>query len=936
MTDYSRSNGVLSPFFEEAALFLEALAGKDEPCTFQTFDDVKGRNDANLVRVYQSTFNQRKAELAELNQRGGGVFVVINQTDLIGHKKENIVKVRAVWIDMDGAPIQPVLDLPEDLQPHIIIETSPNKYHAYWLVDNCTLEQFPYIQRTLAAKFDGDISVNNINRVMRLAGFSHNKGESFITRIHTLQNNLYPYSVNKLIVGLGLDVGAPKKQKQTFANANTGTFDNSSNSTHSRDFETVKRAAQGRWDAILSHFGISLPPHNKHTPCPACGGTDRFRYDNQDGHGTFICNQGGNGILSGDGFALIQHKTSATSSEVLNMVRGIVMPDYQKSEKYQSASGGDDKEQDIELPDPIPLRKTLSDVMPFTEGLLPPALSHFAFDEADRMPAAPSFVGTSLVTALGSVIGAGCGIKPKQNDDWLIVTNLWGGIVANPTQKKTPAIDSGMRILSCIITEAITNYEVELKQYKKDVLSYDTDLDGLKSELKSSVNPNAKKPPKHTKEELVDLICKMEEDAPRPPMLRRYKTNDSTVPKLGELEQANPNGILVLRDELIGLLSSLDKEGNEGDRAFYLEGFNGTGSYDTDRIGRGHIFIPNHCLSVFGGIQPDKLIAYLEQAYSGLGNDGLLQRFQLLVYPDPIEWQYRDRHPNKEAFKAVLEIFSRLKESDFIELGAHPIDEYNKRPYFRFTLDAQAFYVDWTYQLNAQKIPYEENAIIQQHLGKYDRLLPALALIFHLVDCVSNNTQGQVGLESIKRAALWCEYLETHARRIYGLLLDGGMKSAIALSNKLSQIVKSANRPTAKTAETSEDWLNNGFVLRDIRRKQWQHLTDDTAIQKALVILEDNYWIVSKMQISTEKGGRPTTRYFISQKLKTSIPPTAKTAETQKTNNSDIFFEKKLGFGSFGSTTLDTFESLKNVDMDSTLNDDFFNSANSQNWDATI
>ncbi|HNH45037.1 MAG TPA: YfjI family protein, partial [Agitococcus sp.] len=463
----------------------------------------------------------------------------------------------------------------------------------------------------------------------------------------------------------------------------------------------------------------------------------------------------------------------ATSSEALNMVRGIVLPDYQKSEKYHSAHGSDDKEQDKELPDPIPLRKTLSDVMPFTEDLLPPALSHFVFDEADRMPASPSFVGVSLLTALGSIIGASCGIKPKQKDDWLIVPNLWGGIVANPTQKKTPAIDSGMRILNCVINEAQTDYENALKQYKKDVLSYDTDLDSLKSELKSSANPNAKKTPKHTKEELIDLICKMEEEAPCPPMLRRYKTNDSTVAKLGELEQQNPNGILVLRDELIGLLSSLDKEGNEGDRAFYLEGFNGTGSYDTDRIGRGHIYIQNHCLSVFGGIQPDKLIAYLEQAYSGLGNDGLLQRFQLLVYPDPIEWQYRDRYPNHEAFKAVLEIFSRLSSCDFVEFGAYPIDEYNKRPYFRFTLDAQEFYVNWTYQLNAQKIPNEENTIIQQHLGKYDRLLPALALIFHLVDCVSNHTQGQVGLESIKRAALWCEYLETHARRIYGLLLDG-------------------------------------------------------------------------------------------------------------------------------------------------------------------
>jgi putative DNA primase/helicase len=103
---------------------------------------------------------------------------------------------------------------------------------------------------------------------------------------------------------------------------------------------------------------------------------------------------------------------------------------------------------DLHGGDPIPLRKTLSDVMPFTEDLLPPTLSLFVFDEADRMPAAPSFVGTSLITALGSVIGASCGIKPKQKDDWLIVPNLWGGIVAPPTSKKTPAIDSGMRPLN--------------------------------------------------------------------------------------------------------------------------------------------------------------------------------------------------------------------------------------------------------------------------------------------------------------------------------------------------------------------------------------------------------------------------------------------------------------------------------------------------------
>ena len=55
--------------------------------------------------------------------------------------------------------------------------------------NNCSLELFPHVQCALAAKFNGDIAVNNINRVMRLAGFSHNKGESFITRIHTMQDD---------------------------------------------------------------------------------------------------------------------------------------------------------------------------------------------------------------------------------------------------------------------------------------------------------------------------------------------------------------------------------------------------------------------------------------------------------------------------------------------------------------------------------------------------------------------------------------------------------------------------------------------------------------------------------------------------------------------------------------------------------------------------
>ena len=64
----------------------------------------------------------------------------------------------------------------------------------------------------------------------------------------------------------------------------------------------IAEAAQGRWPEILAHFGIGLPARGKHGPCPACGGKDRFRFDDKEQRGTFYCS----GCGAGDGFILLQ------------------------------------------------------------------------------------------------------------------------------------------------------------------------------------------------------------------------------------------------------------------------------------------------------------------------------------------------------------------------------------------------------------------------------------------------------------------------------------------------------------------------------------------------------------------------------------------------------------------------------------------------------
>src|SRR5215212_3121423 len=171
----------------------------------------------------------------------------------------------------------------------------------------------------------------------------------------------------------------------------------------------------------------------------------------------------------------------------------------------------------------------------------------------------------------------------------------------------------------------------------------------------------------------LNEIAARQRDAqpPEEPVLKRYKTEDATVEKISEILLENPRGILVHRDELSGWLRNLDKQGREGDRSFYLEAWNGTGSFDVDRISRGSLHVPALCLSILGSIQPGPLSTYVYQATKGeKGDDGLLQRFQLLVWPDPHPtWRNVDRWPDIEAKNRAYEVFRRLDALNPEDLG---------------------------------------------------------------------------------------------------------------------------------------------------------------------------------------------------------------------------------------------------------------------------
>ena len=89
--------------------------------------------------------------------------------------------MRALFCDLDGAPLEPVMQ--SKPPPHIAVESSPGKFHTYWIVSDVKLEQFEDLQEGLAKRFSGDPSVHDQSRVMRLPGFVHRKAEPSMVRI---------------------------------------------------------------------------------------------------------------------------------------------------------------------------------------------------------------------------------------------------------------------------------------------------------------------------------------------------------------------------------------------------------------------------------------------------------------------------------------------------------------------------------------------------------------------------------------------------------------------------------------------------------------------------------------------------------------------------------------------------------------------------------
>lgn len=475
-------------------------------------------------------------------------------------------------------------------------------------------------------------------------------------------------------------------------------------------------------------------------------------------------------------------------------------------------------------------------VMPYRSDLLPADLALAVEDIAERLQCPPDFVAASLLVAMSAIVGCRIGIRPRCYDNWTVVPNLWGMVIGRPSQKKSPAIATAENLIRAIESREREGKLSEIESYEAGSLLTKQKKQLLKSAIKKALQAEDDAKANQLADELKQLELK------KKPISRRIITTDSTIEELGELLNKYPYGMLLWVDELSGWMQKIDGPNRAGVRHQFMTLWNGTGKLNIDRIARGELVVEHPCLSLFGCATPGSISKYVSRALcGGEGDDGLLQRIQVTVWPDPpTEYQLVDRPPNHKALQRLQNVFESLADLDPDSFARRDRGDLSGIAWLRFEPVAQERFNQWQStlwnKLNADGMFQS----LESHLDKYRSMVPSIALILHL----AAGGRGPVSVQATDQAIRWAEYLESHARRLYRY---GASPERVTARHLLVKLLK---------------WPKGEPIrARSIAEHGWSGLQTSGSAKKALELLEAAGWL--KSVPSRAATGRKTTDYIL-------------------------------------------------------------------------
>ena len=467
-----------------------------------------------------------------------------------------------------------------------------------------------------------------------------------------------------------------------------------------------------------------------------------------------------------------------------------------------------------EWPDPAELDR-VERVPALPLECLPREVAELAEDIAERQQSPVDFVAWPMLVSLAVVCGRNVAIRPRAFDDWTERLALWVANIGSPSTMKTPAQEEGTRSIRRIAQRLHDEYKVTHAQWEADCAA------------EKAANP------KHP-------------DLPPEPVLERLWTADATIEKLATLlTDEVSRGLLVVRDELAGVVFDLNRyKATGGDRQFLLQAYSG-GAYTVDRLSRPSIFIPDLLVSIVGGVQPERA----REIFTGGVDDGLAARF-LTVWPEVTsDFQTIDRLPDTRLRDALNDVADALFRTDWASVLL--VDDFRPQPFCRLSPDAQTLFNEWHVATMKAARSRQVEARLAARIGKYPGLASRLILEWHLVEYaagresyperVSANTVGKV-------LDLFDSYVEPMERRVYG---------------------EYASSPIAIAGRQVGAWIRQhetaALTPRNVRRLQYPGVREAGEAEAVVEWLCSMGWL---REVERSRFGRPAQWYRVNPKLK--------------------------------------------------------------------
>ena len=213
-------------------------------------------------------------------------------------------------------------------------------------------------------------------------------------------------------------------------------------------------------------------------------------------------------------------------------------------------------------------------------------------------------VAMPLIGIASGLIGTARGVAASRS--FTQPMTCWVSIVGFSGTGKTPGIDATRRALVLVehnrkgrIADIRRAHETKRERAKALRDAWKKQLNDIASEGVVDLN-------KYRKETKAEPAMPQEAEDPGPFVAPQLHVSNSTIERLGQILQVQPQGALLLSDELASLFLNMSRYSGGQDNEFWLESWNG-GPYTVERMSRPAIVIDHLLIGVVGGMQPDKL-----------------------------------------------------------------------------------------------------------------------------------------------------------------------------------------------------------------------------------------------------------------------------------------------------------------------------------------